>query len=148
MKTSTIIRLFALAIMAVTVNAAVAHAATVKYIIGGGGTMQWNHSTGDDCGCPSEGSGCVIEVTVGQAIVRDNGNGTWHVEGTAQQGLYNITFPQVLQQPFSNFANYTFLAGYFVVNDGDFPGVPGGTKINLGGVRTDLRGYFIADVQK
>ncbi|HVZ40497.1 MAG TPA: hypothetical protein VHI13_14555 [Candidatus Kapabacteria bacterium] len=148
MKTSTIARLFTLVIVALAVNAAVAGAVTVKYIIGNGGTMSWNHSTGDDCGCPNEGGGCKIEITMSVAKLNDNGNGTWHVEGTAQKGLYDITFPEVLQHPFANLGGYVFGSGFFTVNDGDFQGVPGGTRINLSGVQTDAAGNFVADVPR
>ncbi|HVZ40496.1 MAG TPA: hypothetical protein VHI13_14550 [Candidatus Kapabacteria bacterium] len=148
MKTSTIIRLFALVVMAITVNAAVAGAVTVKYTIGDGGSLSWNHSTDENCGCPFDGGGCKIEITMSIVRLTDNGNGTWHVSGTAQKGLYDITFPQVLQRPITSLAGYTFGSGYFTVNEGDFPGVPGGTKINLAGVQTDAAGNFQADVRQ
>ncbi|HVZ40495.1 MAG TPA: hypothetical protein VHI13_14545 [Candidatus Kapabacteria bacterium] len=147
MKTPTILRLCALAFLAAAVNFSTAHATKVVYTIGDGGSLSWNHSTDESCGCPFDGGGCKITITMDIARLSDNGNGTWHVEGAAQQGLYDITSPILFQKPFANLGNYTFANGYFLTNE-SFPNVPAGTRVNLNGVRTDAAGRFIADVAK
>lgn len=124
----------------------VGSAATTKYIIGDGGSLGWNHFTGDACGCPWDTGGCKIEVTQNSIRVIDLGE-SWHVSGFAVTGLFDITSPELYQQNFST-TNYTYASGFFEVDAGELPNIPAGTRINLAGVTTDATGYFSAVVPK
>jgi hypothetical protein len=143
MKAFKILMLVAVALAA---NVLFAHAAKVEYTIGNGGTLSWNNSTGDDCGCPFNGGGCIIKVTVESTRIISAGD-YWEVSGVATTGLFDITAPIIYQQAF-NATNYLFAPGFFEVQEGQFPGVPGGTRINLGGTTTDATGFFRALVRK
>jgi len=140
------LRSLLLACVAIVAGSLCLHAAKVVYTIGDGGTLSWNGSTGDFCSCSDGGSGCKMTITTNAIAIRDNGN-TWHVDGIAEAGLFDITEPQIYQQAF-NVGNYIFPSGYFVVNTDEFQGVPFGTRINLAGTRTNADGSFSADVPK
>ncbi len=131
---------------ALVMSSLAANAATVKYIIGDGGTMSWNGATNDYCGCPFSGSGCKIEITVEQTKIADMGS-YWEVSGQASTGLYDITQPIRYQQGFGVGAGYTFAAGFFEVRQGEFPGVPP-QRFSLEGVTTSEGGWFVARVRK
>ncbi len=119
---------------------------SVEYTIGNGGTMSWNGSTGDDCGCPSTGGGCVIKVTIDDTKIADKGT-YWEVSGQATTGMYDITQPIRYQHGFGVGAGYTFAPGFFEVKQGEFPGVPPG-RFSLEGVVTSEGGWFVARVRK
>lgn len=141
------------AIRLIAVTAAVLMAATTayagkKYTIGDGGSLAWNRMVGDACGCPFSGGNCKITNTLIRIDVRDNGN-TWSVSGALEEANADIVLDDGSNyfQPFQ-VGGYTFASGYFVVDEGEFPGVPGGTHINLVGVTTDAAGNFDAVVPK
>ncbi len=131
---------------ALVMSSLAANAATVKYIIGDGGTMSWNNSTGDNCGCPFTGAGCKIEITVSQMQISDKGS-YWEVTGQATTGMYDITRPIRYQQGFGVGAGYTFAPGFFEVKQGEFPGVPPG-RFSLEGAVTSEGGWFVTQIRK
>jgi hypothetical protein len=140
------LKILMLVTVALVANALLAHAVTTTYTIGDGGSLSWNHSTGESCGCPFDGSGCKITVTVQSTYIVSAGD-FWEVTGVATTGLFDITFPVIHKQTFRA-TNYLFAAGFIEVREGEFPGVPGGTRINLAGTTTDATGFFRALVPK
>jgi hypothetical protein len=131
---------------AVVANVAMLQAKT--YTIGDGGSLAWNRFTGSSCDCPSSGSNCKISNKLANVNVLDAGT-SWSVTGVLEEanaeiildhgGLYLENF---------KLGNYTFHHGYFEVLPDEFPGVPAGTRIDLGGVVTNPDGNFRAMVPK
>ncbi len=126
--------------------AANASSITVKYVMGDGGTLAWNGSTGEECTCPYTGTGCIIEITIVIRVMADKDT-YWEVSGQATRGLYNITQPIRYQHGFGVGAGYTFGVGFFEVKQDEFPGVPPG-RFSLEGVTTSEDGLFVAQIRK
>jgi hypothetical protein len=118
------------------------------YTIGDGGQSKWNGKTGDDCGCPDAGNNCKVSNSIAVFNLEDHIS-HWVVSGVLDGNQADITFDDgtIYTQNIA-FGNYTFPSGYFEVQDGEFPGVPGGTRINLAGVVTDAGGRFVAQIKK
>jgi len=118
------------------------------YTIGDGGQSKWNGKTGDDCGCPDAGNNCKVSNSIALHNLEDHIS-HWVVSGTLDRNHADISLDDgtVYAQEIS-LGNYTFPSGYFEVLEGEFPGIPGGTRINLAGVVTDAGGKFTAQVPK
>jgi len=116
------------------------------YILGDGGTLQWNYEVGELCACPINGNNCKITVTKKSLTesITPVESGGWTLHGDLDELEAEIT-PEVGGSFTQNIStsNYAFVNGSTVkILVCDEHPILVGRVIDLSGITTDNNGQF------